>query len=192
MVTLSNGNILKILLLNNMKKIEKIVIAIFLVTFGVVGRLLPHAWNFTPLAAIAIFSGIYLGRRWAVSLPIITMLIGDIFIGFYSVPLMVAVYGSLVLAGLIGVAIRKFRTIETVIATSIMSSTFFFLTTNFAVWQYSVWYEKSFSGLINCYMMALPFFRNTLAGDLFYVAILVGSYEALKIRQYKKKYCLST
>ncbi|MDD2807923.1 MAG: hypothetical protein PHW95_05405 [Patescibacteria group bacterium] len=164
-----------------MTKTEKIIIAIILISLGVAARLLPHWWNFTPLAAIAIFSGLYLGSRYAIILPLVAMVIGDIFIGFYAAPLMIAVYGCLILAGLIGVVVRKTKTAETVIAGSIIASTVFFIVTNFVVWQYSAWYEKSFSGLLNCYLMALPFFRNTLLGDLFYVAVLVGSYEVVKI-----------
>ena len=53
------------------------------------------------------------------------------------------------------------------------------MVTNYAVWQFSPWYEKSLAGLLESYTLALPFFRNTLLGDLFYSAVLFGAYEAV-------------
>lgn len=170
-----------------MDKTTKLVISIILVTLGVASRLLPHLWNFAPIAAIALFSGVYLGRRYALILPPVAMLIGDLFIGFYSLPLMVAVYGSYVFIGLIGVWIKKYKSLETVVAASITASVLFFLVTNFVVWQFSPWYAKSISGLIQTFTMALPFFRNTLMGDLFYVSVLFGAYEAVIIWSKQKR-----
>ena len=153
--------------------------AVILITLGVVCRLLPHAWNFAPIAGIALFSGVYLGRRYAIALPIMAMLIGDLFIGFYEWQLMLAVYGSYAIIGLIGTLIKKHKSIEIVMASSIVASLIFFLVTNWAVWQFSPWYAKSLEGLTQCYILALPFFRNTLLGNFFYVSVLFGSYEVV-------------
>jgi len=155
----------------------KIIISIILVSLGVACRLLPHAWNFAPVAAIALFAGFYLGRNYAIGLPIITMLLGDIFIGFYEWPMMLTVYACYAAVGLLGVFIRKHKSLETVAASSIIASVLFFLATNWAVWQFSPWYAKNVQGLIECYTLALPFFRNTLLSDLFYVGVLFGAYE---------------
>ena len=70
--------------------------------------------------------------------------------------------------------------------TAILSSILFFLITNFAVWAFAPWYAKTFSGIIQCYAMALPFFRNTLLGDLFYTTLFFGAYEIIRIWIRKK------
>lgn len=170
-----------------MTKQTKLLISIILIVLGVSCRLLPHAWNFAPIAAIALFAGVYLGRRYAVSLPIIAMLIGDLFIGFYEWPLMLAVYGSYVMIGLAGTLIKKHKSLETVIAGSLGASILFFLVTNLAVWQFSPWYAKSLAGLLQSYTLALPFFRNTLLGDLFYISVLFGAYETVLMASYLLK-----
>lgn len=150
-----------------------------MILLGVACRLLPHLWNFAPVAAIALFAGVYLGRRYAVVLPVITMLIGDLFIGFYDFKVMLAVYSSFILIGLLGSLIKKYKSLETVVATSLVASVLFYLVTNYAVWQFSPWYAKSFAGLIHCYTLALPFLRNTMLGDLFYISVLFGAYEGV-------------
>jgi len=175
-----------------MTKQTKIIISIILVGLGVACRLLPHLWNFAPIAGIALFSGVYLGRRYALVLPAVAMLIGDFFIGFYDWKLMLAVYGSLILVGLIGLMIRKYKSLEIVVASSIISSVIFYLVTNYVVWQFSPWYTHTFAGLIQCYTLALPFFRNTILGDLFYTATLFGAYEAVVIWAGQKKLALQT
>jgi|SRR3989344_929145 len=159
----------------------KLIISLILIALGVATRLLPHFWNFTPIAAIALFAGVYLNRRTAVILPLAAMLTGDLLIGFYAWPIMISVYGSFILTGLIGSMVKKQKSFETILAATIFSSVLFYLITNYAVWQFSPWYEKSFAGLIESYTLALPFFRATLIGDLFYVGVFFGSYELVKL-----------
>jgi hypothetical protein len=163
-----------------MSRNRKIIISIVLIASGVVGRLAPHPWNFAPLCAIALFAGVYLGGRYALLVPVIAMLIGDVFIGFYSWPLMLTVYGSYMFAGMLGVVIRKYKSAEMIVAGSLIGSVIFFLLTNWAVWQFSPWYAKTWTGLVECYTLALPFFRNTVLGDLFFVSVLFGAYELAK------------
>ena len=165
----------------------KLIISIILIALGAACRLLPHAWNFTPIIAAALFAGVYLGRKYAIILPIATMAISDLFIGFYEWKLMAVVYGSYAAVGLLGVAIKKYKSAETVMAGSIVAAVIFFLATNWAVWQFSPWYAKSFEGLVQCYILALPFFRNTLLSNLFYTPVLFGAYESVMIwSRYKK------
>ncbi|MFA4818191.1 MAG: DUF6580 family putative transport protein, partial [Parcubacteria group bacterium] len=57
------------------------------------------------------------------------------------------------------------------------SSITFFLVTNFAVWAFFDWYPHTWAGLITNFTLALPFFRNTLLGDVFYTGVLFGAYE---------------
>ena len=166
---------------------NKLLISLILITLGVICRLLPHAWNFAPIAAIALFAGVYLGKRYAIALPIIAMVIGDLFIGFYEWPLMVAVYTCFALTGLLGALIRKHKSLETVVAGGIIASVLFFLATNWAVWQFSPWYAKTFDGLLQSFALALPFFRNTLLGNLFYTGVLFGAYELVMVWARNKK-----
>lgn len=175
-----------------MDKKTKIIISIALITLGVACRLLPHLWNFAPIAAIALFAGVYLGRGYALILPSLAMLIGDLFIGFYSLPLMLVVYGSFIFIGLLGTWIKKYKSLETVIAGSLVASVVFFVATNLAVWQFSPWYAKDGVGLMSAFTAALPFFRNTLLGDLFYTSVLFGAYEAVMVWSKQKKLAIQT
>ncbi|MBZ9572151.1 hypothetical protein KJA15_02380 [Patescibacteria group bacterium] len=170
-----------------MSQKNKIIISAILVIFGIVFRLLPHPWNFTPIAAISLFSGVYLGGLLSPFLPVLTMFLGDIFLGFYEWKLMLIVYGSFALIGLIGLVIKKYKSLETILAGSLLASVLFFLITNFAVWQFTPWYSPTWSGLIQCYFQALPFFRNTLLGNLFYTGVLFGAYELVPILAKRKK-----
>jgi hypothetical protein len=174
-----------------MTRNEKLIISAVLIVLGVACRLLPHFWNFAPITAVALFSGVYLGKRYAFFVPLAAMLIGDIFLGFYSLPLFIAVYGCFAVIGLIGLAVSRRKSLETVFAASVASSFLFFVVTNWVVWQFSPWYEKSLSGLIQCYALALPFFRGTIVGDLFYAAVLFGAYESVRYLASQKRLALA-
>jgi hypothetical protein len=151
--------------------------ALTLILLGVSTRFLPHPANFTALGAIAIFSGIYLPRKWALCLPLAAMFLSDIFLGFYSWPIMLSVYAGFAIMGLIGMAVKKRKNAGTILAGTLLGSVIFFLLSNFSVWAFGSWYEHSLSGLYQCFFLALPFFKNSLIGDLFYAGILSGSYE---------------
>lgn len=148
-----------------------------LILTAVVLRLVPHVPNFAPVAALALFGGAYLKKKWAIILPILAMLISDYFIGFYSWKVMLSVYLSFVLVGLIGLLVRRHKTLLTVIGGTLAGSVLFYLITNFAVWAFGAMYPHNFGGLIASYVAAIPFFRGTLLGDFFYVGLLFGSYE---------------
>jgi hypothetical protein len=166
-----------------MKLLEKL--SPFVVILAAVGlRLIPHLPNFTPIGAMALFGGVHLNRGYAILVPIAVLFLSDLFIGFYSPLVMVSVYGSFILTGLVGIWLRSRKTAKNVVLAAIFSSILFFLITNFAVWL-GGWYPRSFAGLIECYTLALPFFRNTLFGNLFYTGLLFGGYEVL-LRYVKK------
>jgi len=158
-------------------QITEVAIAVLLVLIGVGSRILPHPPNFTPIAAIALFAGVYLSKRTALILPVAAMVISDIFIGYYEISLMAVVYGSFLLCVLLGFWLKKNKKWYTIGGSAILGAVLFFLITNFAVWAFTPWYAKTFVGLIQCYFMALPFFKNTLLGDLFYVSVFFGIYE---------------
>ncbi len=159
---------------------KKLLIPLLLIALGFIARLLPHPANFAPIGAIALFSGLYLPKRWAIILPLAIMLISDIFVGFYAWQIMLAVYLSFVLAGLIGLLVRKHKKFSTILGGTLLSAILFFLITNTAVWLFGTMYIHNFSGLMQSYFMALPFFKNSLLGDLFYVGVMVGGYEVVR------------
>ncbi len=165
---------------------SKIVIGTGLVILGISLRFLPHPYNFVPISAIALFSAVYLGRLPALILPVLTMFLSDLFIGFYQWTLMSAVYGTFLLIGLIGWWLKKNKKITAVLGCSLLASVLFFIITNWAVWQFTNWYPKNLPGLIESYLMALPFFKNTLLGDLFYISSFFGIYELLAVLVRKK------
>jgi len=159
----------------------KLLIATVFVVIGAASRLTPHPFNFTPITAIALFGSVYLPKKIALGLPLLAMLISDFFIGFYQLSLMSFVYISFFLCVLLGFWLRKNKKWYTTLGSALSCSIIFFLLTNFAVWAFTNWYPKDFSGFIECYLMALPFFKNTLLGDLLYVGLFFGIYEGVGI-----------
>lgn len=142
-------------------------------------RLLPHPPNFSPIDSMALFSGAYLGRRGlAFAAPFGALLLSDIVLGFY--PGMAFVYGSVTAIVVIGFLIASKRSVARVGAAAVAGSLLFFIVTNFGVWIESGMYPHSASGLAACYIAAIPFFQNTLAGDLFYAALLFGGFALLQ------------
>jgi hypothetical protein len=138
-------------------------------------RLVPHPPNFSPIDAMALFSGAYLGRRWvAFAAPMAALLLSDIVLGFY--PGMWVQYLAVILVVLIGWAALKRVSVLRVGAATIASSLLFFAVTNFGTWALSGMYPQTMAGLAACYVAAIPFFQNTLAGDLFYSVLLFGGF----------------
>ena len=167
--------------LRKKRKILELIIVLILILIGVSLRLLPHPPNFAPILAIALFGGVYLSRKIAFVLPILAMVISDIFIGYYGIILMVSVYGVFLLSVILGLWLKKHKKWYTVGGSAVLSAVLFFLITNFAVWAFNPWYAKTFSGIVQCYLMAIPFFKNTLLGNLFYVTIFFGAYEIAEV-----------
>ena len=158
------------------------LVAIILILFAAFSRLIPHPANFTPIAAIALFSGVYLDKKYFLIVPFAAMLISDIFLGFH--PMMIWVYGSFAAIALIGLWLKSHKSVGYIFGTTVVSSIIFFIVTNFGVWA-AGFYEYSLRGLAECYTLAIPFFRNSIAGDLIYVTAMFGIYELVK------KYVLS-
>jgi len=152
--------------------------------------IIPHIPNFAPIAALALFGAVYLDKKQALVLPVIAMFLADLMIGFYNPWLMFAVYGSFILIGLFGLYIRKHKNVPNILAASLTGSVLFFLITNFAMWAIQpqmkqAIYPQTIQGLIDCYTMGLPFFRSTLAGDLFYTGVLFGTFEFVTYLKHK-------
>ena len=169
----------------NGKILEFTIVAAF-IFIGVIFRFLPHPPNFAPIAAIALFGGVYFSRKIALILPILAMIISDLFLGFYSWRLMAVVYFSFLICVFLGFNLKNHKKWYTVLEYSLLGSVIFYLLTNFAVWIFTGWYPKNFEGLIQCYVMAIPFLKNTLLGNLFYASLFFGVYEIIGIWLRKK------
>ena len=167
-------------------KALKLLVALIFILIGITLRLLPHPPNFAPITAIALFGGIYFSKRISLTIPILAMMISDMFLGLYQPILMAFVYGSFLLSVVLGFWLKKHKKWHTVLGTSLLAGLIFFLLTNLAVWIFTPWYAKTLHGLIQCYLVALPFFRMTLLGNLFYVTIFFGAYEIVEIWIKKK------
>lgn len=169
------------------KRIISIVAIIFV---AAVSRLLPHAPNFSPLAAVALFGGAYITNKYlAVIIPLLAMLVSDALMGFngwFFTEQVITVYASFALIAMLGLTLQQNKSAIRVAGASISASLIFFVLTNFAVWLGGYFYTPALypmnaAGLIQCYVSAIPFFQNTLTGDLFYSGVLFGGFYLLAI-----------
>ena len=152
-------------------------------------RLLPLPYNVAPIGAMALFGGAYFGKRWQSFLvPLAALFISDLvmnlafyhqFVLFHSMVLWV--YGAFsALNVVIGSLLIKKVKISTVATASVTASVLFFIITNFGVWASTGlmgMYPHNAAGLGVCYIAGLPYFGRTLAGDLFFSALLFGVFE---------------
>lgn len=136
-------------------------------------RLIPHPYNFTPITAIALFGGArFAGKQTAWLVPFGALLLSDLWLGLY--PQIWVVYGSFALIVGIGFWLRKHRSVTSLAGATLVSSLLFFLLTDLGVWAFAGLYPKTVQGLTACYVAAIPFFQNSLLGDLLYTAALFG------------------
>ncbi|MBF0386115.1 MAG: hypothetical protein HQL27_09655 [Candidatus Omnitrophica bacterium] len=151
------------------------MLPLLLVFLGIASRLVFHTPNFTPVIAIALFSGIYVRGRYAVLLPVVLLIITDLFVGMHSV--VSFTWGSMALIALLGLKIKEKKSFGTVFAGGVISAVLFFVVTNLGVWLLSGMYTLDLNGLSQCFTLAVPFFRSTLASTLLYTVVLYGVYE---------------
>ncbi len=174
------------------KIISKLIEPSAFIIVCVLARILPHPANFAPIAAMALFGGTYMGKKQAFVLPILAMILSDFVIGFDSLPMRFTVYGSFLIMVLTGFWLKKHKNIKNVILATLFSSILFFVTTNFSVWAFGTIYPKNSTGLVQSYVFAIPFFRNTLLGDLFYSGIFFGGYEFVRSLVKKSRFALES
>jgi len=152
-----------------------------LILIAAIARILPHPPNITPIAAMALFGGAYFNqKKFAYIVPIVAMFAADIFLGFHST--MFFVYGAFLATIGIGFLLRSNKSVLSITGAAVGSSVLFFIVTNFGVWLSTGMYPMTISGLISCYVAAIPFFQNTLLGDLVFTGALFGTFEFLKQR----------
>jgi hypothetical protein len=179
---LANVNIIFILMLqllvlflrykkNNMTTLlsKKQIVIISFVLIAAIIRLFPHLPNMTPITAMALFSGVYFtDKKYAFMVPLLAMFLSDLFLGFSTISIFV--YLAFILVGFIGIKSKKIS-----VTSVLISSISFFIITNFGVWL--IGYPKTMNGLLECYTLAIPFFRNSLIGDFLFSAILYFGFE---------------
>ena len=151
-------------------------IVIALIILGAAAsRLIPHPPNLASIAAVALFGGAYLtNKRLALIVPLAALLLSDFVMGFYRH--MEVVYGSFLLVVCLGFLLQRKRSALRIAGTALAGSVVFFVVTNFGVWAFESLYPKTAAGLLACYVAAIPFFQNTLAGDALYTAVLFGGF----------------
>lgn len=171
-------------------RLSILILIVFLITLS---RLVPYlfnieeTFNFSPLAAVALFGGAYFTNRInAVFFPLIALWISNLILDnvflaqYYDGFALMAnweVYMAIFAIVGLGVVMLKKVTLPRVIGVSMLASVAFFLVTNFFVWINSGMYPTTFEGLIECYTLAIPFFRNTLVGDMVFSLLLFGAFE---------------
>jgi len=163
---------------NEMNK-KNILLILIISMVALAARLISHSPNFSPLVAVMLFTGVYGQSKKYIVLPLIALFISDLFLGFYKLEIMLAVYGSLIIASAIGMWLKNNKNILNTASATLASALLFFLITNFAVWYFGSWYSHNLAGLALCYNLAIPFFKNTLLSNIIYAGLLFTSYESL-------------
>ena len=147
-------------------KKERVLISFIIV--AVLVRLFPHPPNVAPITAVALFAGTHFSRKhWAMLMPILAMLVTDVFLGFSMIT-------PIVYLAFLGITSLGFVLKKVNIGTVLLSSLLFFVVTNLGVW--CLYYPLTPEGLMTCFTLALPFFGYAVVGDLFFSAALLFGY----------------
>lgn len=154
----------------------KTLVLIGIIACLAIYRIIPHPVNVAPVMAMSLFAGATFDRKWlAIFIPIISMFLSDLVLGLHGT--MPFVYGAMIATVFIGFLLRKTDSPLKILLAGLSSSVLFFIVTNFGVWLVGDFYPKTLNGLSQCYLMALPFFQNSLLGDLFFLGVLFFSYK---------------
>jgi len=160
--------------------LKKEIFPIGLIFVLALAKLIPHPPNFTPIIAVAIMSGYFFKNVYLSFVTlVISLLIADMFLGFYEN--MIFVYISLLLISFIFYKVSEKINFKNLFIYGFAGSVIFFIVSNFGVWATgspglaNIPYERNFSGLVECYILAIPFFPNT------YLSTIIFSYLAVYI-----------
>jgi hypothetical protein len=162
------------------RNLQDLLVFALLIAIGVAGRWGQPEWCFTPMAATAIFAGLYFSRvAIAVLVPIAILAISDLLLPAYnSIPVMIATYAVMIVPVWFGRSQRgeqpRWSAVSRWAMFGLLPATLFYFVSNFAVWAFQSDYERSSAGLAKCYWAAVPFYRWMLAGDVFYLTVLLG------------------
>ena len=146
--------------------------------------------NVTPVGAIALFGGCYFADRWkAFLVPLLALWLSDAFLNriyyfdhwtfYYSGAYWI--YGSFALMVVLGQLIKKV-TVLNVLLGGVSAALLHWIVSDFGVWVGGTMYTKDLSGFLQCYMLALPFLKNMLIGNLVFCGILFGGFEWMQRR----------
>ena len=149
------------------------MLALIIISLGILSRLVVHTPNFTPVLSMAFLGGVYLIGRQAVFVPLALMAVSDLIIGFY--PGVFVTWGSILLISILGLALKEKKSFGAVFAGSLASAIIFFVITNFSAWV--ALYPHTMQGLRECYILAVPFFRSTLVSSVAYSVVFYAAYE---------------
>lgn len=175
-----------------MNKEFKIASAFILV--GFLYRLIPGVVpNFTPIGAMALVGGLYLNKRLlAFAIPVLALFASDLILnntvyassGGFSIfqDYMIWTYGAFLLTVILGFILAKSPTLSKMVVGALGASVLFFVISNFGTWLTSGMYPKNLAGLGACFSAAIPFFRNTLIGNILFVTAFVGGVEYVRYR----------
>jgi len=142
-------------------------------------RLLPHWPNVSPVAAMALFGGAYFAdKRTAFIVPFVALFLSDLVLGMHNS--MIFVYAGFALTVAIGFLLQNRVTMTNTAFAMITSSVLFFLLTNFGAWMTSGLYAKTAGGLMQAYAAGIPFFQNSLLGNIVYAAVIFGGFHLLQ------------
>jgi hypothetical protein len=147
---------------------KKLLMAFFLIAIGVAGRTVFHiAPNVEFVTLASLLAATYLGRRYAILVPFVIMVITDTLIG--NTNIFIFTWSAWVMIGFSGLVLRKIKGRKLIGA--VFASLFFYFYTNFGVWLLDAWgmYSRDFSGLTHCYLMGLPFLKLNLFSNLIFV-----------------------
>ncbi len=159
---------------------SKFLVLCTLIAAAAFTRLIPHPPNFTAVGAMALFGGAYYtNKKLAFAVPLIAMFLTDLILGYHST--IIAVYLAFALTVVIGMMIKKIKVIN-IITAALTASVLFFLITNSAFWMTGVLYPMTFTGLMECFTAAIPFFGYDLLGNLVYTAAMFGVFELIKMK----------
>jgi hypothetical protein len=165
------------------------MLAYLFIVIAVAVRLLPHPWHLTPIGAALLFFGAKRPvREWIA--PLALLAATDVYLTTMQYHMHVSVDHLLTWAwylAALGIGYMLVRKVDPlrVVGASLVSATSFFLVSNFAVWAFGNMYAKTFAGLLQCYTMAIPFFRGTFASDLIYTPVLFSVPYALRLIERK-------
>ncbi len=159
-----------------------------LIVMAAATRLLPHPPNMTAMTALALFGGTFFAdKRLAFALPLAVLLISDLALGLIWSwssmavgPHMEVQYIAFAMIVGLGLTLRQNHGVVRTGVTAVLASMLFFVVSNLGTWAFESLYPRTFAGLVECYVAAIPFWRNTLVGDLFYTAILFGGFQLLE------------
>lgn len=167
------------------------VVAVVLVAMAAASRAVPHPWDFTPMIAVALFGGARLERAWAsVAAVVACLVIGDLAVGAFPYDGMAWVYGAMIAITLGGRLLRTRRGVVPAVIGGLAAGLVFFVVSNLGVWIGGGLYPHTAGGLADCYVAALPFYRNQVVGDVLFTAALFGLH-ALATSAYARRVAIA-